>query len=589
VLGTLVAALMLSAVAYAADDGSVDGDLGAPGNQNSASITTSAGSSVTTSAGLVITRAGNQAHLELGNVVVLEYDPATSNLPAGATVSDASFAIPGPWTTNGQQVAATSTIQFTAPAASATYTVHWKVKSGPACVTASGNQDCFNMSGAFTVNLTISAPPNQAPSIEAGGPYSGTEGSSIAIDGASANDPDGDSLTYSWTKDESGLDGGGTCTLIGATTLSPTLNCDDDGSVTLTLAVDDGIGHTPSDTATVNVSNADPSATPSIPAGNVNEGDSFSLSLSSPSDPGSNDTFTYQFDCGDGGGYNAASSTASRTCPTTDNGSRSVKLKILDDDGGFAEYTGTVTVVNVPPEITLFTCPTDPVAVNTSITLTGAFTDVGTADTHTASIAWGDGSSAAATVTQGAGSSGSVSGSHAYSAARIYTPSLTVTDDDGGSDTESCEYVVVYDPSAGFVTGGGWINSPAGAYLADPTMTGKATFGFVSKYKKGATTPDGSTEFQFHAAGLNFKSTAYQWLVVAGWKATYKGWGTINGQGNYGFLLSALDGSPDMFRIKIWDVGSGEVVYDNNLGGGDDAEPATALGGGSIVIHTGKK
>jgi len=587
VLGTLVAALMLSAVAYAADDGSVDGDLGAPGNQNSASITTSAGSSVTTSAGLVITRAGNQAHLELGNVVVLEYDPATSNLPAGATVSDASFAIPGPWTTNGQQVAATSTIQFTAPAASATYTVHWKVKSGPACVTASGNQDCFNMSGAFTVDLTISAPPNQAPSIEAGGPYSGTEGSSIAIDGASANDPDGDSLTYSWTKDESGLDGGGTCTLIGATTLSPTLNCDDDGSVTLTLAVDDGIGHTPSDTATVNVSNADPSATPSIPAGNVNEGDSFSLSLSSPSDPGSNDTFTYQFDCGDGGGYNAASSTASRTCPTTDNGSRAVKLKVLDDDGGFAEYTGDVTVVNVPPVVT-FTCPTGPVAVNISITLTGAFTDVGTADTHTASIAWGDGASAEATVTQGVGS-GSVSGSHAYSAAGIYTPSLTVTDDDGGSDAESCEYVVVYDPSAGFVTGGGWINSPAGAYLLDPTMTGKATFGFVSKYKKGANVPDGSTEFQFHAAGLNFKSTAYQWLVVAGSKATYKGWGTINGQGNYGFLLSALDGSPDMFRIKIWDVGSGEVVYDNNLGGGDDAEPATALGGGSIVIHTGKK
>jgi hypothetical protein len=376
--------------------------------------------------------------------------------------------------------------------------------------------------------------------------------------------------------------------MTGAATLSPTLNCDDNGTVLLTLTVDDGNGHTPSDSATVNVSNADPSATPDVPAGNVNEGDTFSLSLSNPNDPGSNDTFTYQFDCGDGSGYAAATTTANETCGTNDNGPRSVKLKILDDDGGFTEYTGTVTVVNVPPVITSFTCPTDPVAVNTTVTLSGAFTDVGTADTHTASIVWGDGGSSAPTVTQGAGS-GSVSGGHIYTAAGIYTPQLTVTDDDGGSDSETCEYVVVYDPSAGFVTGGGWIWSPAGAYLADPAMTGKATFGFVSKYKKGATTPEGSTEFQFHAAGLNFKSTSYQWLVVAGSKATYKGWGTINGQGNYGFLLSAVDGSPDKFRIKIWDVGSGDVVYDNNLGGGDDADPATALGGGSIVIHTGKK
>jgi len=128
------------------------------------------------------------------------------------------------------------------------------------------------------------------------------------------------------------------------------------------------------------------------------------------------------------------------------------------------------------------------------------------------------------------------------------------------------------------------------------TLTGKATFGFVSKYKKGATTPDGNTEFQFHAAGLNFKSTSYQWLVVSGAKATYKGQGTINGSGNYGFLLSAIDGQltggggADKFRIKIWDKDDGDaVVYDNLVGGGDDANPTTTLGGGSIVIHTGKK
>jgi parallel beta-helix repeat protein len=53
--------------------------------------------------------------------------------------------------------------------------------------------------------------------------------------------------------------------------------------------------------------------------------------------------------------------------------------------------------------------------------------------------------------------------------------------------------LAVYDPSAGFVTGGGWIESPEGAYQADPTLSGKATFGFVSKYQKGANIPTGKT------------------------------------------------------------------------------------------------
>jgi hypothetical protein len=39
--------------------------------------------------------------------------------------------------------------------------------------------------------------------------------------------------------------------------------------------------------------------------------------------------------------------------------------------------------------------------------------------------------------------------------------------------------------------------------VAEPTLTGKANFGFVSKYQKGQSTPDGNTEFQFKAGDLN--------------------------------------------------------------------------------------
>ncbi|MCU0503770.1 MAG: hypothetical protein MUC51_18785, partial [Anaerolineae bacterium] len=61
--------------------------------------------------------------------------------------------------------------------------------------------------------------------------------------------------------------------------------------------------------------------------------------------------------------------------------------------------------------------------------------------------------------------------------------------------------------------------------------------------------------------------------------AQFKGVGTINGEGSYKFMITADDGSPDTFRIKIWyEDGAGEhVVYDNG-----SQQP---LGGGSIVVH----
>jgi hypothetical protein len=113
----------------------------------------------------------------------------------------------------------------------------------------------------------------------------------------------------------------------------------------------------------------------------------------------------------------------------------------------------------------------------------------------------------------------------------------------------------------------------------------KATFGFVSKYKKGASAPMGSTEFQFHTAGMNFHSSSYDWLIVTGNDfAHFKGTGTVNGGtcpvGPYKFHLWAGDDTPDTFRIKIWcEDGAGieTDLYDN----GFDQQIAA----GNIVIH----
>jgi hypothetical protein len=167
-------------------------------------------------------------------------------------------------------------------------------------------------------------------------------------------------------------------------------------------------------------------------------------------------------------------------------------------------------------------------------------------------------------------------------------------------ENELLAYVVIYDPNGGFVTGGGWINSPASAFHPDleefAGVTGKATFGFVAKYQKGANLPTGNTEFQFKAGNLNFKSVTYQWLTVAGARAQYKGWGTVNGAEGYSFMLTAVDGAllgsglPDRFRMKIWATDTSVVIYDNQSGSAENSEltDATIIGGGSIVIHKTK-
>lgn len=68
-----------------------------------------------------------------------------------------------------------------------------------------------------------------------------------------------------------------------------------------------------------------------------------------------------------------------------------------------------------------------------------------------------------------------------------------------------------------------------------------------------------------------------------GENAQFKGAGTINGTGDYKFMLWTGDSEPDTFRIKIWeDVDGVELVrYDNGV--------KQAIGGGSIVIHVPKK
>jgi hypothetical protein len=327
-------------------------------------------------------------------------------------------------------------------------------------------------------------------------------------------------------------------------------------------------------------------------AASVDEGSPYMLTLGAVTDPGDDTVTQYIVHWGDGStdAYNTGGDV--NHTYADGNAPRTITVDLVDEDGTHIEASSlSLTVNNVAPTVGEVTAPLDPVQVNTEIATSATFTDPGILDTHTAVWDWGDETTSAGIVSETDGSR-SVEGSHIYATAGVYTVTLTVTDKDGGTGQSVFQFIVVYDPSAGFVTGGGWINSPEGAYTADASLTGKANFGFISKYKKGATTPTGETEFQFKVADLNFHSDNYDWLVVAGARAKYKGSGTINGAGNYGFMLTAIDGQisggggVDKFRIKIWDKATGNIIYDNQIGKSDTGNDATELGGGSIVIHS---
>ncbi|MBI4067775.1 hypothetical protein HY407_05320 [Candidatus Gottesmanbacteria bacterium] len=331
----------------------------------------------------------------------------------------------------------------------------------------------------------------------------------------------------------------------------------------------------------------------------VNEGGSIQVSATG-NDP-ENGLLTYAWDLDNNESFETPGqsvnfSAANRNGPDT----KTITVQVTDDGNLTATDQATVDVDNVAPTVGVITAPTEPVLVNMPVYTNVSFSDPGVPDTHTAVWNWGDGNSSSCpsnstncTLTESNGS-GTVTGSHIYITPGVYEVKVIVTDDDTAPDEEIYQYIVIYDNNAnsGFVTGAGTIISPLGAYTTQPTLTGIARFGFVSKYQPGANTPTGDTQFRFQTAGFTFQSTSYQWLVVGGAKAQYKGTGTVvNDNGNYTFLLSAIDGQinggggEDKFRIKIWDTNTNYVIYDNQIGAGDTADPSMMINSGSIVIH----
>ena len=184
----------------------------------------------------------------------------------------------------------------------------------------------------------------------------------------------------------------------------------------------------------------------------------------------------------------------------------------------------------------------------------------------------------------------------------MYPVVVTVTDNGGLQSTVS-RNVVVYDPSAGFVTGSGWIQSPPGAYKPTRARWARATFSFVSKYQKGAKTPTGTTDLHASRPSTsNSISEVYDRLVVGGARAQFKGIGQPERSRRlqvHAHRGRRQDQPPAMVhpiasgsrsRITTMPLKQDVIDYDNQLDSGSEGtnQEGTAIREGNIVVHAAK-
>lgn len=142
-----------------------------------------------------------------------------------------------------------------------------------------------------------------------------------------------------------------------------------------------------------------------------------------------------------------------------DDGTFVSELCVTDNAGDTGCKERTVYVRNVAPTVAAGRDRT----VGPNLILDDSrFTDPGIADTHTATVDWGDGSPVEPAVVSGGGGSGVVAGAHTYSTDGLFTVTVCATDSDGGVGCDSFDVAVLAMNRALITTGEGDITVDEG-------------------------------------------------------------------------------------------------------------------------------
>ena len=232
--------------------------------------------------------------------------------------------------------------------------------------------------------------------------------------------------------------------------------------------------------------------------------------------------------------------------------------------------------------------------MGSTVSFEGDFWDK-TGNLHTAKWLVDNSAVANGIVTESAGNqNGKITGSYKFNVPGVYKLQMNVTDQTGitsyaNTNGDLDAIVVIYDPNGGYAFGGGWYPSPLGALKSNPSATGKASYGFAVNYRNAAK-PKGETQFEFKVGSFEFNALNFDYLVVAGAKAQCRGTGKIiGGQSGLGFIMTVMDGAldgtgVDKIRMKIYNRTSNAIIYDNQPGAGDAANPTAAVGDNSSIF-----
>jgi len=307
------------------------------------------------------------------------------------------------------------------------------------------------------VNVTVI---NRDPTANAGSDASAFKRTVVTLNGTLSSDPDGDTPTFSWTQI-----GGLTVTLSGANTAKPTFTPAASGAYTFNLTVNDGFGGSAWDTVVVTVANRDPTANAGIDQ-TVAVNSVVTLDGSASSDPdGDPRTFAWIQMAGPVVAL-AGADTPNPTFTPTVTGVYVFQLRVTDDDGGSGTDGVTITVVSgQPPVADIKVWPGTIGYLGTVFVFDGAnSTDP---DGTVSSYYWtlGDGSIDVRSRLP-----------HIYSSRGQFTVNLTVTDDDGMTNSTTLTIVVVnrppeivfVDPADQAVTVRQWETEPFEVVAHDP-------------------------------------------------------------------------------------------------------------------------
>ncbi|MBT8196884.1 MAG: PKD domain-containing protein, partial [Acidimicrobiia bacterium] len=240
----------------------------------------------------------------------------------------------------------------------------------------------------------------------------------------------------------------------------------DDGVYTITYTVADVDEAFDVETATATINNITPVVT--MPASTIlDEGDPI-VASGSFTDPGA-DVWTATVNYGDGTGTNPLpidpmDQDFELSHVYADDGIFTITVCVQDDEGAIDCDLTIVDVENLAP-VDVDLGPNQGVSEGETVNLSVSFSDPGSADTHTATIDWGDATPLDA-IDPAVSPFG---GSHVYSGTGVFTVTACVTDDDGATTCESI--LVSVDNAAPMVDAGLDINIDEGA-----TATLNATF-----------------------------------------------------------------------------------------------------------------